>query len=110
MREPGFLHDPIDLRLAGEVRNVELAAADLFHIRERRPDEMLDTGFPGRTHRGRHLRDLVCVLSPEIGDQENAMRSCECSVKGLGAVEIRFDDFVGEPAVLGRIAKSEHVP
>jgi hypothetical protein len=33
MREPGFLHDPIDPGLAGEVRNVELAAADRFRIR-----------------------------------------------------------------------------
>src|SRR5437762_10757540 len=28
MREPGFLHDPINLGLAGKVGNVELAAAD----------------------------------------------------------------------------------
>src|ERR1043165_4681267 len=30
MRKTGFFHDPIDLGLAGEVGNVELAAADRF--------------------------------------------------------------------------------
>src|SRR6267154_4223448 len=33
MREPGFLHDPVDLGLAGKVWNVELAATDRFDIR-----------------------------------------------------------------------------
>ena len=35
MRKPGFLHDPIDLGLAGKVGNVELAAADRFYIGQR---------------------------------------------------------------------------
>src|SRR6266481_5580642 len=35
MRKPGFLHDPIDLGLAGKVGKVELAAADRFCIRQR---------------------------------------------------------------------------
>jgi hypothetical protein len=35
MREPGFLHYPINLGLAGKVWNVELAAADCFDIRQR---------------------------------------------------------------------------
>ena len=35
MREPRFLHYPIDLGLAGKVGNVELAAADRFYIRQR---------------------------------------------------------------------------
>src|SRR6266446_405766 len=33
VRKPGFPHYPIDLRFAGKVRNVELAAADRFYIR-----------------------------------------------------------------------------
>src|SRR6266699_6068214 len=37
IRKPGFLHDPINLGLAGEVGNVELAAADRFYIRQRGP-------------------------------------------------------------------------
>src|SRR5713226_3683040 len=36
--KPGFLDDPINLGLAGEVGNVELAPADRFDIRQRRPD------------------------------------------------------------------------
>src|SRR5258705_4508133 len=33
--KPAILHYPIDFGLAGKVGNVELAAADLFYIRER---------------------------------------------------------------------------
>src|SRR5438093_11606978 len=35
MRKLGFLDYPINLGLAGKVRNVELAAADRFYIRQR---------------------------------------------------------------------------
>src|SRR5258705_8642577 len=35
VRKPGFLHDPIDLGLAGKVGNVEGAAADRFYIGQR---------------------------------------------------------------------------
>src|SRR6266436_3159597 len=35
MREPGFLHDPINLGLTGKVGNVEPAAADRFYIWQR---------------------------------------------------------------------------
>ena len=104
MREPGFLHDPIDLRLAGKVGNVQLAAADRFHIGQRRPDEVFDAGFLGRTYRRRCLLELVGALFPKIGDQENAVGSCKCGFEGFRAVEIRFDDFVGEPAMLAWIA------
>jgi hypothetical protein len=34
-RKPGLLHNPINLGLAGKVRNFELAAADRFDIRQR---------------------------------------------------------------------------
>jgi hypothetical protein len=35
MDKTGFLHDPIDLGLAGKVGNIELAAANRFYIRQR---------------------------------------------------------------------------
>src|SRR5690349_17834454 len=35
-----FLHDPINLGLAGKVWNVELAAADRFDIRQRGPHKV----------------------------------------------------------------------
>src|SRR6266513_3361790 len=35
MREPGFLHDPVNLGLSGKVGNVEPAAADRFYVRQR---------------------------------------------------------------------------
>src|SRR2546425_3433797 len=47
IRKPGFLHDPINLGLAGKVGNVELAAADRFHIRQRGPNKVLDTDILG---------------------------------------------------------------
>jgi hypothetical protein len=34
IRKPGFFHYPINLGLAGKMRNVKLASADCFYIRE----------------------------------------------------------------------------
>jgi hypothetical protein len=94
-RKPGFLHDPIDLGLAGEVRNMELASADRFHIGQRRPDKVFDRSCFGRLYRCGCLLKLICTLFQKIRDQENAMGSCECGLEGLGTIEIRFDNFVG---------------
>src|SRR6267378_1154054 len=47
IHKPGFFHYPINLGLAGEVRNVELVSADRFHIRQRGPDKVVDTGILG---------------------------------------------------------------
>src|SRR6266478_5265569 len=58
MREPGFLHDPINPGLAGKVGNVELAAADRFYIRQRGPDKVFDTGILGSAYRRRCLLEL----------------------------------------------------
>ena len=104
MREPGFLHDPIDLGLAGEVRNVELAAADGFHIGQRRPDKVFDPGCFGRLYRCGCLLKLVGTLFQKIGDQENAMGPFERGLEGFRTVEICFDDFVGESAMLAWMA------
>src|SRR6266700_5391838 len=59
MREPGFLHDPINLGLAGKVGNVELAATDRFYIRQRGPDKVLDTDILGSADRRCCLLELV---------------------------------------------------
>ena len=32
------------------------------------------------------------------------MRLCKCRLKGFGAIQVRLNDFVGEFAMLGRIA------
>src|SRR5438132_6179732 len=86
MREPGFLHDPINLGLAGKVGNIELAAADRFDIRQRGPDKVLDTGILGRADRRRCLLELVGTCFPKIGDQKDTVCSFKCSFKGFGAV------------------------
>ena len=65
MREPGFLHDPINLGLAGKVGNVELAAADRFYIRQRGPDKVFDAGILGSAYRRCCLLELVGALFPE---------------------------------------------
>src|SRR6266571_5373239 len=64
MREPGFLHDPINLGLAGKVGNIEPAAADRFYVRQRGPDKVLDTGFLGSAYRRRRLLELVDTCFP----------------------------------------------
>src|SRR6266403_5629333 len=86
MREPGFLHDPINPGLAGKVGNVELAAADRFYIRQRGPDKVFDTGILGRAYRRRCLLGLVWTCFPEIGDQKNAMYSFKCSLQRFQVV------------------------
>src|SRR6266850_3144074 len=59
IHKPGFLDYPIDLGLAGKVRNVELAAADRFDVRQRGPDYVLDAGILGSLYRGGALLALV---------------------------------------------------
>src|SRR5258708_32320590 len=68
IRKPGFFHYPVSLGLAGKVRNVELAAADRFYIRQRGPDKVFDTGILGSAYRRGCLLALVGAFFPKIGD------------------------------------------
>src|SRR6266849_2953175 len=68
IRKPGFFHYPINLGLAGKMRNVKLASADCFHIRQRGPDNVPDTGILGGAHRSGCLLDLVGTFFPKISD------------------------------------------
>jgi hypothetical protein len=43
-------------------------------------------------------------LLQKIGDQEYAMRPCKCRLQGFRAIQVCLHDFVGEFAMLGRIA------
>src|SRR5258706_8485776 len=104
MRKPGFLHDPINPRLAGKVGNVELAAADRFYIRQRGPDKVIDAGIPGSAYRRRCLLELIGACFPKTGDQKDAICAFECSFECFRAVQIRVDDLVGELAMLVWIA------
>src|ERR1700687_1292858 len=70
IRKPGFFHYPINLGLAGEMGNVELTAADCFHIRQRGPDKVLDARILGGAYRTRRLLDLVGTFFPNISDQK----------------------------------------
>src|SRR5688572_14054089 len=79
MCKPGFVDYRIDCGLAGKVGNVELAAADRFYIRQRRPDNVLDTGILRSVYRRRCLLALVGTFVPEIGDQKDAMCALKCS-------------------------------
>src|SRR5258708_6754922 len=99
-----FFDYQINLGLAGEVGNVELAAADRFHIRQRRPDKVFDTGILGGAYRSDCLLDLIGTFFPKIGDEKYAVCPFKCSRKGFGAIQVCLDDFVGEFAMLGRIA------
>src|SRR5438552_16312051 len=104
MREPGFLHDPINLGLAGKVGNVELAAADRFYIRQRGPDKVFNPCILGSAYRRPCLLELIGTFFPEIGDQKDAICAFECSFECFRAVQISFDDLVGELPMLVWIA------
>jgi len=104
IREPGFFHYPINLGLAGEMRNVKLSSADRFHIGQRGPDKVLNTCILGGAYRSRCLLQLVRSVLLEVGYQKYAVRPCKCGRKGFGTIQVRLDDFVGELAMLGRIA------
>ena len=84
--------------------NVKLAAADRFDIGQRGPDKVFDAGYLGSVYRRRCLLELVGAFFPCIGDQKDAIGAFECSFECFGAVQIRFDDLVGELAVLVWIA------
>jgi hypothetical protein len=104
IRKRGFFHQAINLGLVGKVGNAKLASADRFHIRQRGPDQVFDTGIPGGANRRGCLLDLAGTFFPSISDQKYAMRALKCGPKGFGACQVRLDDFIGELAMLGRIA------
>src|SRR5260370_9172852 len=68
IREPGFFHYPINLGLAAKMGNVKLASADRFHIRQRRPDKVLNARILGGAYRSGCLLDLVGTFFPKISD------------------------------------------
>src|SRR5215470_11548887 len=68
IRKPGFFHYPINLGLGGKMRNVKLASANCFHIRQRGPDEVLDTCILGGAYRSDCLLDLVDTLFQKVCD------------------------------------------
>src|SRR3984893_12911287 len=68
IRKLGFFHYPINLGLAGKMGNVKLASADRFHIRQRGPDNVFDTGILGAAYRSGCLLDLVGTFFPQISD------------------------------------------
>src|SRR6266446_1050234 len=83
VRKPGFLHYQIDLRFAGKVGNVELAAADRFYIGQRGPDKVFDAGIFGGAYRHCCLLELVASCFPKIRHQENSVCPCKCSFECL---------------------------
>jgi len=104
IRKAGLPHDLLGLGFVREVRNVELAAADCLDIRQCRPDEVLDAGLLGRAYRRRRLLEFVGAGLPCVGDDEDTARTGESGLERFGVSQIRRDDFVGEVAMLARIA------
>src|SRR6202030_1359607 len=90
--------------LAGEMGNVKFALADRFHVRQRRPDKVLDAGILGGVHGSGCLLQFLRSALLKIGYQEYAMRPSKCWLQGFGALQVRFNDFVGKLPMLGRIA------
>ena len=102
--KPGVSHYPVDFGFPREVGNVQLAFADCFGVRERGPDEVLDAGILGGSYGGGCLLDFARSVLLEVGYEKYAVRPIKCGYKGCGAIQVRFDDFVGKFAMLGRIA------
>src|SRR6266550_5751829 len=100
MREPRFLHDPINLGLAGKVGNVEPAAADRFYVGQRGPDKVFDPGIFGGAYGRRRLLKLAASCFLKIGDQENSVCPCKCSFECLRFAQICLDDFLCELPML----------
>ena len=104
IRKPSFFHYPVDFGLAGEMGNMKLGAANRFHIRQRGPDEVLDAGILCGTYRSRCLLQFVRSVLLEVGYQKYAMRPFKCWLESFGAIQVSFNNFLGEFAMLGRIA------
>src|SRR6266849_4791486 len=68
IRKPGFFHYPINLGLAGKMRNVKLAAADRVYIRQRGPDKVFNACMLGCAYRRGRLLGLVGTFFPKISD------------------------------------------
>ena len=68
IRKPGLFHYPINLGLAGKMRNVKLASADRFHIRQRGPDKVLNALILCGAYRSGCLLGLVGTFFPKISD------------------------------------------
>src|SRR5258708_8227922 len=99
IREPRIPDDPIDPGFAGKVGNVKRAAADCFYVRQCGPNDVFHARIARRAYRCSRLLEFVGTFFPEIGDQEEAMSSCKCSVKCAWPSEIGFDHFVREIAM-----------
>jgi hypothetical protein len=68
---------------------------------------VFDAGLLGCAYRRRCLLNLVGAMFPKIGDQENAVCPFNCGSKGFRAVQVCFDDFLGEFAMLCPDRESE---
>src|ERR1700730_4644298 len=104
IRKPGFFHYPINLGLTSKVGNVKLAFADRLDVWQRGPDKVPDAGILGGAYGSGCLLQFVRSVLLEVGYQKYAIRPIKCGCKGFGTIQVCFDDFVGELAMLGRIA------
>src|SRR5580704_709019 len=107
IRKPGFFHYPINLGLTSKVGNVKLAFADRLDVWQRGPDKVPDAGILGGAYGSGCLLQFVRSVLLEVGYQKYAIRPIKCGWKGFGTIQVGFDDFVGEFAMLGRIASQD---
>jgi hypothetical protein len=104
IRKPGFSHYAVNLGLTSKVGNVKLAFADGFDVWQRGPDQVFDAGIPGGVYGSGGLLQFGRSVLLEVGYQKYAMRPTKCGCQGFGTIQVCFDDFVGELAMLGRMA------
>ena len=85
-----------DITELGGVGNVKFAFADRFYVRQSGPHEMLDTGILGGAYGSGCLLQFVRSVLLEVGYQKYAICTIKCGCEGFGAIQVSFDDFVGE--------------
>ncbi len=71
---------------------------------------MFDAGILGSADHRCGLPALVGPCFPKVGDEENAVHPFERSHEGFRAIQICFDNFIGEFSMLARVAgQSAHL-
>ena len=66
---------------------------------------MLNACFLRSTYGGKCLPAFIGAGLPEIGDEENAVRSRQSYLERLRSIQVPCDYFVGEVAMLVRMAR-----
>ena len=94
VRESSLPHNAVALCFVREMRDMELAATDRLHVRQRRPDEVLNARIFRRVNGRECLLALVRARFPGIGYQKNPVSSGKRGFQSFRTTQIRQHDLV----------------